>query len=528
MQMLYCFINNVHVDYAELLWEGLYYSLTYPTTLIPYLRFTKIIIDHYMTENPDISRRVHDNYHRVENDDLVKNIFNSGKNKEGTGMKIPDWMLMEEMKLTAHYQMYTVVFQFFTIDNAPNMFSLRIHHCRICHKYPGRRYVDGRVNIFDMVDIDLFTMIVLNKMVLQLGYTCEYELLFYNYVRPLSSLDEGLYPLTFEEEVHCLASLFRSFKLIEFYIEHGYTIVNSYQRPPPQARATIEDISQPNFVYDSVTRRCMPHGMLTPSTDQSIITYTQLSGVQGLETQYHVLPIIKSQFSAINLSFISVEPPANQVIDEMELDGEAGFGDVTIWVAEVSSASALQVLRRLGSIFTSVYAAVQKLKKKVYKAGKRLLYVKRNKAISLGKCASKVGIEVQQLSSKDCTWYFRAQFKFEGDNTSIVIQPPCYSASKDFQDSPGDEEDTRSSQEYINDLEEEYQARALLAESKSSSASAPSSSSGKNKGLIAKTYDWDEEEVSSDDNEVTKVKALMALADEDRVSVSKESAINGE
>ncbi|GJY96524.1 putative reverse transcriptase domain-containing protein, partial [Tanacetum coccineum] len=50
----------------------------------------------------------------------------------------------------------------------------------------------------------------------------------------------------------------------------------------------------------------------------------------------------------------------------------------------------------------------------------------------------------------------------------------------------------------------------------SSSALAPSSSPGKNKGLIAETYDWDEEEVSSDDNEVTKVKALMALTDEER------------
>ncbi|GKE88198.1 hypothetical protein Tco_1565673, partial [Tanacetum coccineum] len=37
---------------------------------------------------------------------------------------------------------------------------------------------------------------------------------------------------------------------------------------------------------------------------------------------------------------------------------------------------------------------------------------------------------------------------------------------QDFQDSPNDEEDTRSSQEYMNDLEEEYQARALLAKSK--------------------------------------------------------------
>nr|GEW65192.1 ribonuclease H-like domain-containing protein [Tanacetum cinerariifolium] len=48
----------------------------------------------------------------------------------------------------------------------------------------------------------------------------------------------------------------------------------------------------------------------------------------------------------------------------------------------------------------------------VYKAGKRLLYVKRNKAIFLGNVTSKV------------------EFKFEGDKTLIVIQPPCYSASK--------------------------------------------------------------------------------------------------
>ncbi|GJR86062.1 hypothetical protein Tco_0210073 [Tanacetum coccineum] len=105
--------------------------------------------------------------------------------------------------------------------------------------------------------------------------------------------------------------------------------------------------------------------------------------------------------------------------------------------------------------------------------------------------------------------------------------------AQDFQDSPDDEEDTRSSQEYMNDLEEEYQARALLAKSKRFFKKVPvpqlpSPSSGKNKGLIVETYDWDEEEVSSDDNEVTKLKSLMALADEERVSVGKVSARNGE
>ncbi|GJS48074.1 hypothetical protein Tco_0598195 [Tanacetum coccineum] len=94
--------------------------------------------------------------------------------------------------------------------------------------------------------------------------------------------------------------------------------------------------------------------------------------------------------------------------------------------------------------------------------------------------------------------------------------------SLDFQDSPDDEEDTRNSHEYLNDLEEGYQAKALLAKSKRYFKE------GKNKGLIAETCDWDDEEVSSDENEVTKVKALMALTDEERVLVGKESARNGD
>ncbi|GKA45015.1 retrovirus-related pol polyprotein from transposon TNT 1-94 [Tanacetum coccineum] len=179
---------------------------------------------------------------------------------------------------------------------------------------------------------------------------------------------------------------------------------------------------------------------------------------------------------------------------------------------------------------------------------------------------------------------------------------------QDFQDSLDDEEDTRNSQEYLNDLKEEYQARALLAKSErffkkgtqrfysakttnqtechkcgkkghfardcwsktsnpsyqsplhpkplsssqhqpelrptkdfeakynkikaklallSSSSSASKASMVKNKGLITKAYEWDEEEVSSDDNELVEVKVLMALA-EDNETVIKEDARNGE
>ncbi|GJZ59632.1 hypothetical protein Tco_0615448 [Tanacetum coccineum] len=133
----------------------------------------------------------------------------------------------------------------------------------------------------------------------------------------------------------------------------------------------------------------------------------------------------------------------------------------------------------------------------------------------------------------------------------------------DFQDSLDDEDNTRRSQEYLNDFEEEYQERALLAKSKRffkkgsqrfNSAKKPEprpnkdfeekynkvkaklallsfgtsykSSMAKNKGLVAKAYEWDEEDVSSNDNEMIEVKILMALADDENVVCISEQILS--
>ncbi|GKB26738.1 retrovirus-related pol polyprotein from transposon TNT 1-94 [Tanacetum coccineum] len=105
--VLYCFVNNIHVDYAELIWEGIYYSLHHPATSIPYPRFTKIIISHYMTIFPDISRRTRDAYHNLQDDDIMKNIFNSGRNKNRLGCEYPPWMItVRDEAYGACYKMY--------------------------------------------------------------------------------------------------------------------------------------------------------------------------------------------------------------------------------------------------------------------------------------------------------------------------------------------------------------------------------------------------------------------------------------
>ncbi|GKA10305.1 hypothetical protein Tco_0689738, partial [Tanacetum coccineum] len=53
---------------------------------------------------------VRDMYHNLQDDDIMKNIFNSGRHKNKVGMQIPAWMITDEMKLTEHYRMYAEVF----------------------------------------------------------------------------------------------------------------------------------------------------------------------------------------------------------------------------------------------------------------------------------------------------------------------------------------------------------------------------------------------------------------------------------
>nr|GEY09841.1 hypothetical protein [Tanacetum cinerariifolium] len=95
---------------------------------------------------------------------------------------------------------------------------------------------------------------------------------------------------------------------------------------------------------------------------------------------------------------------------------------------------------------------------------------------------------------------------------------------QDFQDSPNDEEDTRDSQEYLNDLPtKDFEAKYNKFKAKLALFSSSTSSMVKNKGLVVEAYERDEKDVSSDDNEMVKVKVLMALVDDENVIVSKET-----
>ncbi|GJX90825.1 hypothetical protein Tco_0344151 [Tanacetum coccineum] len=125
----------------------------------------------------------------------------------------------------------------------------------------------------------------------------------------------------------------------------------------------------------------------------------------------------------------------------------------------------------------------------------------------------------------------------------IPAPTPLNTAMPDFQENSDDEVDERTSEENLRDLnidsqneskiqkdyKTEYKkvkATLALLEASPSTTQSPKPFQSKNKGLVAKTFDWDEKEVS-DDEEMTQVKVLMALAD-DELAIEKNHARNGE
>ncbi|GKB09289.1 retrovirus-related pol polyprotein from transposon TNT 1-94 [Tanacetum coccineum] len=93
------------------------------------------------------------------------------------------------------------------------------------------------------------------------------------------------------------------------------------------------------------------------------------------------------------------------------------------------------------------------------------------------------------------------------------------------------EEDQRTINEFMADLNAEYHERALLANQKrfyKRSRRKGKNEKGKSdKGLIAESFDWDEESVSSKYEGTTKIKAFIAIA-EDEPSVGKADARSGQ
>ncbi|CAI9268897.1 unnamed protein product [Lactuca saligna] len=102
----------------------------------------------------------------------------------------------------------------------PSIFSIKLFYNGVFTKFPGRRYIKGKVKYVDLVDIDEFSIHDIDEMMDILSCVEEGKLLYYHFKRPLSDLDTGLFALACDSDINHLRTYVEKHKLIEVYIEH--------------------------------------------------------------------------------------------------------------------------------------------------------------------------------------------------------------------------------------------------------------------------------------------------------------------
>nr|GEY70562.1 hypothetical protein [Tanacetum cinerariifolium] len=85
-QMLWGIYHRINIDFAYLIWEDFVYQVEHKnqkrSNEMYYPRFTKVIIDYFMTRKPSISKRNRINWHYVRDDVLFSTIKVAGARKK--------------------------------------------------------------------------------------------------------------------------------------------------------------------------------------------------------------------------------------------------------------------------------------------------------------------------------------------------------------------------------------------------------------------------------------------------------------
>ncbi|GKB67261.1 hypothetical protein Tco_0928673 [Tanacetum coccineum] len=114
LQLLWGMVTCSNVDFTELIWEEFKYQIKsrkvskQKQELMPYPRFTKLIVKYIMSKNDQISKRPLSFQHIIKLDTTLGNLkfANKGTKDPIFGMSIPAIMLNDEIKASAEYSEY--------------------------------------------------------------------------------------------------------------------------------------------------------------------------------------------------------------------------------------------------------------------------------------------------------------------------------------------------------------------------------------------------------------------------------------
>nr|GFC34569.1 hypothetical protein [Tanacetum cinerariifolium] len=110
--MLWGFYHRINIDFPYLIWEDFVYQVEHKnqkrSNEMNYPRFTKVIIDYFMTRKPSISRRNGINWHYVRDDALFSTIkvVSRHQTTQQYGAILPIEITTDEIRNSKAYKEY--------------------------------------------------------------------------------------------------------------------------------------------------------------------------------------------------------------------------------------------------------------------------------------------------------------------------------------------------------------------------------------------------------------------------------------
>ncbi|GKD48429.1 hypothetical protein Tco_1277405, partial [Tanacetum coccineum] len=114
IDILWGMFNRENVDYPELIWEDLAYLIDHKKEKrsrrenMPYPRFTKIIINHFLKQHKSLTNLNQKHYHTIKDDGIISRLkfVRIGEYYQEYGHSIPKVMLTDAIKRSESYQMF--------------------------------------------------------------------------------------------------------------------------------------------------------------------------------------------------------------------------------------------------------------------------------------------------------------------------------------------------------------------------------------------------------------------------------------
>ncbi|GKC70097.1 hypothetical protein Tco_1115980, partial [Tanacetum coccineum] len=114
IDILWGMLNRENVNYLELIWEDFAYQIDHRKEKrsrrenMPYPRFTKIIINHFLKQHKSLTNLNHKHYHTIKDDGIVSRLkfVRIGEDYQEYGLPIPDVMLTNAIKHLESYHMF--------------------------------------------------------------------------------------------------------------------------------------------------------------------------------------------------------------------------------------------------------------------------------------------------------------------------------------------------------------------------------------------------------------------------------------